>query len=184
MGEVRINLNASVRFKLTDAGLEMYRRQYDDVISLYPQIGLKRPEPKLDSEGFVSMQLHQFMSVFGPHLIPGKPVPIERLEIIYDEPVAPRLMTLEEVAGRVALEQETVLYMEFGYNSTREGTVIGLVPKYIFFDDEYGLSWDICEGPDQGKRDGVNLYEYNDIWRCWTLRPTDAQRKAEPWQAK
>lgn len=184
MSEVRINLNENVRFKLTDAGLEIYRHQYDEVKSLYPQIGIKPPEPKLDSDGYASMQLHHFMSVYGPHLVPGKPTPIEKLEIVYDEPVAPRLMSVEEVAGRVALEQETVLYMEYGRNSTHEGMVIGLIPKYIFFDDEHGLSWDICEGPDQGKRDGVSLYEYNDIWRCWTLRPTDAQKEATPWQTR
>lgn len=24
-------------------------------------------------------------------------------------------------------------------------------------------------------------YEYNDIWRCWTVRPTDEQREAAKW---
>ncbi len=182
MREVRISLNESVRFKLTDAGREIYRHQYDDVISLHPQIGIKPPEPKLESEGYASMQLHQFMYAFGPHLIPGKPTPIERLQIIYDEPIAPRLMSLEEVAGRVALEQEITIYMEFGPMATHAGKVIGLIPKYMFFDDEHGLSWDVCEGPDQGKRDGVSLYEYNDIWRCWTLRPSGAQMEEAPWK--
>lgn len=90
----------------------------------------------------------------------------------------PRVMTLEEVAGCVALERETPIYMEFGYLATHAGQVIGLIPKYMYFDDENGLSWNVCEGPDQGKKDGVALCEYNDIWRCWTSRPTDEQRKA------
>lgn len=180
--EVRINLNEYVRFKLTDAGLAIYRHQFDDAISLYPQIKTKLLKPRLDSEGYASMQLHRFMSVFGPHLTLGEPAPIERLEIVYDVPqTAARLMTLEEVAGHVALGRETPIYMEFGPNSSHEGRVIGLIPKYMSFDDENGLSWDVCEGPDQGKRNGVNLYEYNDIWRCWTERPIDTQREAAQW---
>ena len=27
-----------------------------------------------------------------------------------------------------------------------------------------------------------DITEYNVRWRCWTSRPTDAQREAEPWQ--
>ena len=93
-----------------------------------------------------------------------------------------RLLSLEEVAGRVALEQETPIYMEFGYYSTCYGEVIGLIPKYMFFDDEHGLSWDIVEGKDKGKRDSVSLYEYNVIWRCWSDRPWDEQRQAVKWE--
>lgn len=178
--EVRINLNEKVSFKLTDAGLDIYRRQFNDMIGTYPQIKTNPPEPTVDSEGYTSMQLHRFMSVFGPHLIIGNPIPIERLEIIY-VPCVAQMMTLEEVAGQVALERETTLYMEFGPNSSHEGKVIGLIPKYMCFDDEHGLSWDICEGPDRGKKDGVSLYEYNIIWRCWTMPPADEQRKVVKW---
>ena len=28
---------------------------------------------------------------------------------------------------------------------------------------------------------GFNYDNYNETWRCWTSRPTDAQREAEPW---
>ena len=95
-----------------------------------------------------------------------------------------RLMTLEEVAGCVALGREIPVYMEFGPGATHAGKVIGLIPKYMYFDDEHGLSWDVVEGPDQGKNDGVSLYEYNDIWRCWTLPPTDMQKEAVKWDGQ
>lgn len=98
--------------------------------------------------------------------------------------VEPRLLSLEEVAGRVVLGQEAPIYMEFGSLATNAGKVIGLIPKYMSFDDEHGLSWDLCEGPDQGKTDGVSLYEYNIIWRCWTLPPTDMQKEAEEWDGQ
>lgn len=94
----------------------------------------------------------------------------------------PRVMTLEEVAGYVALERETPIYMEFGYMATHAGHVMELNPKDMYFDDENGLSWRVREGPDNGKQDGVCLDEYNDIWRCWTSRPDEATREATPWQ--
>ena len=43
-----------------------------------------------DSEGYARMQLHAFMNMFGPQLINGAPVPVERLEIIYDIPETTR----------------------------------------------------------------------------------------------
>lgn len=93
----------------------------------------------------------------------------------------PRVMTLEEVAGMVALERETIIYMEFGNNSSHAGKVIALIPKYMYFDDENGLSWLICEGPEKGKKDSVSLFEYNDVWRCWTSRPDEKVRET-PWR--
>lgn len=93
----------------------------------------------------------------------------------------PRVMTLEEVAGYVALERETPIYMEFGYMATHAGQVMELNPKHMYFDDENGLSWRVREGSDYGKQDGVRLDEYNDIWRCWTSRPDKATREATPW---
>lgn len=100
------------------------------------------------------------------------------------EIVEPRVLSLEEVTGLVVLESEAPIYMEFGGLATNAGKVIGLIPKYMYFDDEHGLSWDVCEGPDQGKTDGVSLDEYNDIWRCWTLRPTDLQKEVKKWGQK
>jgi hypothetical protein len=94
----------------------------------------------------------------------------------------PRVLSLEEVAGMVALERETIIYMEYGHNSTHAGKVRALIPKYMYFDDENGLSWLICEGPEKGKKDSVSLFEYNDVWRCWTSRPTDEQREAVKWE--
>lgn len=31
------------------------------------------------------------------------------------------------------------------------------------------------------KQDEFHVTEYGRKWRCWTSRPTDAQREAEPW---
>lgn len=31
-------------------------------------------------------------------------------------------------------------------------------------------------------KDGIKFEDYNKTWRCWTSRPTDAQREATPWE--
>ena len=68
--EVRINLNESVKFKLSERGKEIYRHRYDGL------------EPELDDDGYMSMQLWTFMRVFGEHMIPGVPEVVQPLEII------------------------------------------------------------------------------------------------------
>ena len=93
-----------------------------------------------------------------------------------------RIMPIEEVAGMVALKRNAVIYMEFEPFTAQEGEVIGLNTKYMCFDVENSLSWDVCEGPRQGEKDSVALDEYGIVWRCWTSRPTDEQRKAVKWE--
>lgn len=31
-------------------------------------------------------------------------------------------------------------------------------------------------------KDGIKFEDYGKTWRCWTSRPTDAQREATPWE--
>ena len=70
---VRINLNESVKFKLSERGKEIYRHIHEGL------------EPKLDDDGYMSMQLWTFMWIFGEHIIPGVPEVVQPLEIIYEE---------------------------------------------------------------------------------------------------
>lgn len=71
--EVRINLNEIVKFKLPERGKEVYRHRHDGL------------EPKLDDDGYMSMQLWTFMQVFGEHMILGAPEVVNPLEIIYEQ---------------------------------------------------------------------------------------------------
>lgn len=70
---VRINLNERVKFKLSEHGKEVYRHRHDGL------------EPKLDDDGYMSMQLWTFMQTFGEHMTLGMPGVVQPLEIIYEE---------------------------------------------------------------------------------------------------
>ena len=71
--EVRINLNEEVKFKLSEHGKEIYRNWHNGL------------EPKLDDDGYMSMQLWSFMWIFGDHMIVGMPEVVNPLEIIYEK---------------------------------------------------------------------------------------------------
>ena len=86
----------------------------------------------------------------------------------------PRVMTAEEVAD---CEEGTVLWVE-----ERQGVTWNLFPleidvsathpdtgtNYLFFITYHDIRKFECD-------------EYNRTWRCWTVRPTDEQRKAVKW---
>lgn len=83
----------------------------------------------------------------------------------------PRVMTLEEakhltygspyiIETNLPKEEPRLMYALFSH--------LGLQGNFTFaFTDARGYLFD----SDYGKR-----------WRCWTSRPTDAQREAEPWE--
>lgn len=87
----------------------------------------------------------------------------------------PRVMCAAEVA---ACSEGTVLWVE-----ERQGVTWNLFPleietssthpdtgtDYLFFITYHDIRKFECG-------------EYNQTWRCWTSRPTDEQREAEPWQ--
>lgn len=72
--EVRINLNETVKFKLSERGKEIYRHRHDGYGFEYDR------EPKLDDDGYMSMQLWSFMWIFGNHMIPGVPGVLKHLK--------------------------------------------------------------------------------------------------------
>ena len=93
----------------------------------------------------------------------------------------PRVMTPEEVVGNIVLGRDVMLWFEFN------DSIKGLNAKDIEYNDflcdddmptlyEPNLKW-----RDNGYRDGVIIFEYNDVFRCWTSRPTDEQREGIPW---
>lgn len=86
----------------------------------------------------------------------------------------PRVMTLEEA---MAQECGTVLWVEEAQNYVwnlfpLEVDIISTHPDtgtyYLFFIAYHDLK----------KFEGD---EYGTVWRCWSARPTEEQRKAEPW---
>ena len=89
----------------------------------------------------------------------------------------PRVMTLHEidyVINTTSKENERIFWAEVR-SCTRKS--FGVFQLDIAADDNYealllGCSWPAC----------YNRSTYGIKWRCWTSRPTDEQREAEPWQ--
>ena len=90
---VGINLNDTVRVRLTDVGLEEYRRQAE-LFNVAMTEG--RPQfpttPKLDQDGFYCTQLWDLIRTFGHLVGMGSPLPFEtRIELNADSIRPPRL---------------------------------------------------------------------------------------------
>ena len=83
---IHINLNDTVKFRLTDYGKDIYYHRFDEVNTKIRKRGGKLIEPnmpKVDSDGYTRMQLWQFMELFGPHTGMAMKNYIEPLEIVY-----------------------------------------------------------------------------------------------------
>lgn len=77
-----VNLNDTVKVKLTDVGKHIYYHRYD---TLNWEAGRQICEPKfpnVDSEGYTSFQLWDFINLYGNHIFMGYPNVIEPLDIL------------------------------------------------------------------------------------------------------
>ena len=83
--EIRINLNETVKFKLTDYGKTLYYHRYDDFIQMSGTEFVMPHFPKEDEEGYVTMQLWDFMNLYGPYMSMGSESVIQPLEIVLCE---------------------------------------------------------------------------------------------------
>lgn len=79
---MKINLNDSIKFKLTDLGKDIYYHRFDELIEKKPEVGLIRHMPNVDEDGYTTMQLWYFMELYGPHIGMCKPNVIDPIEII------------------------------------------------------------------------------------------------------
>ena len=69
------NINSHVRVKITKLGLEHMKRKHDELMSSYPEHPFV--PPKVDSQGYARMQMHDVMYQFGEKCHNGMGVPIE-----------------------------------------------------------------------------------------------------------
>jgi hypothetical protein len=72
----KFNVNGYIRYKPNDKTEEILRTNYDEAFKYTILEGLWE-HPNLDEDGFVKMQLWDFMREFGPHLFLGCAVPFE-----------------------------------------------------------------------------------------------------------
>ena len=81
---MKINLNESVKVKLTDWGKEIFYHQYDRVNKVVGREVCKPIYPKEDENGYTEFQLWCFMELYGEHIGITLPNVIEPLEIVYE----------------------------------------------------------------------------------------------------
>jgi hypothetical protein len=81
---VRINLNESIKVKLTEWGKEIYYHQYDKTNQFAGREICKPKFPKEDENGYTEFQLWCFMELYGECMGMTLPNVIEPLEIIYE----------------------------------------------------------------------------------------------------
>jgi hypothetical protein len=73
---MKININTSVRVKLTDEGRRIHRAQHDKLYAFVPNPYTYRAPPE-DSDGWSTWQLWVLMNTFGPKLHNGCKMPFE-----------------------------------------------------------------------------------------------------------
>ena len=81
---MKINLNDSVKVKLTDWGKEIFYNQYNRVNKLVGREVCKPRYPEEDENGYTEFQLWCFMELYGEHMGMTLPNVIEPLEIVYE----------------------------------------------------------------------------------------------------
>lgn len=81
---VRINLNETVKVKLTDLGRDIFYHRYDEINKAYGREICKPSYPKEDENGYSEFHLWEFIQLYGTHIGMAKPNVINPLEIIYD----------------------------------------------------------------------------------------------------
>lgn len=79
----KINLNETIKVKLTPYGAEIYYKQFDELNKQYGREICKPQMPRIDKDGYTEFQLWHFMELYGEHIGMCKPNVIEPLDIVY-----------------------------------------------------------------------------------------------------
>ena len=78
----KINLNETIKVKLTPYGAEIYYKQYDELNKNAGKTLLEPRMPQIDKEGYTKFQLWHFIELYGEHIGMCKPNVIEPIEIM------------------------------------------------------------------------------------------------------
>ena len=78
----KVNLNERIAVKLTDFGKEVCFHRYDQLYKLTQKEVFKQKYPKVDSRGYTTFQLLEFINTFGRFMEIGTPEVIQPLDII------------------------------------------------------------------------------------------------------
>lgn len=81
--QTKINLNETIKVKLTPYGAEIYYKQFDEVNKQYGREICKPQMPRIDKDGYTEFQLWHFIELYGQHIGMCKQNVIEPLDIVY-----------------------------------------------------------------------------------------------------
>ena len=79
----KINLNETIKVKLTPYGAEIYYKQFDELNKQRGREICKPHMPRIDKDGYTEFQLWHFIELYGQHIGMCKPNVIEPLDIVY-----------------------------------------------------------------------------------------------------
>ena len=79
----KINLNETIKVKLTPYGAEIYYKQFDELNKQRGREICKPHMPRIDKDGYTEFQLWHFMELYGEHIGMCKLNVIEPLDIVY-----------------------------------------------------------------------------------------------------
>lgn len=77
---MKINLNQNVKIKLNGLGFEILKKRHDELNRIIEENGgesLGTFKPVFDLKGYYSMQMWDFMKVFGDYMDPCCEIPFE-----------------------------------------------------------------------------------------------------------
>lgn len=94
-GNYTLNLNGTIKVKLTDRGKDIYYHQFDDFIEMGTKL-ITPKMPKVDADGYTKFQLWDFIQLYGQHIGMIKPNVIEPIEIVIE---GKNLKELDEKRG-------------------------------------------------------------------------------------
>ena len=81
-GNYALNLNDTIKVKLTDHGKDIYYHRFDNLIETGVKFTPKMP--KVDADGYTKFQLWDFIQLYGQHIDMIKPNVIEPINIVID----------------------------------------------------------------------------------------------------
>ena len=81
---MRINLNESIKVRLTNYGKDIYYHQFDEFNKRMGKEVCKPSFPKVDEDGYTKFQLWSFIELYGNYIGMCKKNVIQPLEIVYE----------------------------------------------------------------------------------------------------
>ena len=102
MSQAKINLNDSVKVKLTDLGKDIYYHRYDELNRRCGRIINQPMFPEEDAEGYAEFQLWDFIQLYGGYIGMARPNVIEPLNIVFEIDDAAEALQLVPAANVVA----------------------------------------------------------------------------------